>query len=269
MPNSFLRTATIALLSACWGAAHSQSVPAAATEPPALRIPAGARPTHYALTLTVVPGEPKAPGEIAIDVELERPHTVLWLNADSLNVTRADVEAEQTRVSVLSGHEQFVGLLFDPALPAGKHRVKIAFEAEQSRNSTRGIFTLDDNGAWYTMTQFEPLSARRAFPCFDEPGFKVPWQLTLRVPRGLVAVSNTRLESEMSSDDGFTTVRFAETRPLPSYLVAFAVGPWEFVDLGEVGAKPTPTRTATTSPSTTRRSARATSTPAPRRMMSC
>src|SRR5262249_19764083 len=229
------RIAAIALLSAFSGPLCAQGAPATAQEPPALRIPARARPPHYALTLTVVPGEAKTQGEITIDVELERPHGVLWLNADSLNVTRADVEGEQTRVSVLSGHEQFVGLAFDPALPAGKHRVKVAFEAEQSKNSTRGIFTLEDDGAWYTMTQFEPISARRAFPCFDEPGFKVPWQLTLRVPRGLVAVSNTRVESQVSTDDGFTTVGFVETRPLPSYLVAFAVGPWEFVDLGDVG----------------------------------
>ena len=242
MPNPFLRVAAIVLLSLCSAAAAAQSSSANVAEPPTLRIPAGARPTHYALTLTVVPGEPKAQGEIAIDVEFERPHGVLWLNADSLNVTRAEVESGETRVSLLSGHEQFIGLAFDPVLPAGKHRVKLAFDAEQSRNSTRGIFTLEDGGAWYTMTQFEPISARRAFPCFDEPGFKTPWQLTLRVPRGLVAVSNTRVESQVSTDDGYTTVRFVETRPLPSYLVAFAVGPWEFVEPGDVGAKSTPTR---------------------------
>ena len=242
MPTSFLRIATIASLWAFAGSLAAQSAPASAPEPPTLKLPDDARPTYYALKLTVVPGSPSAQGEIAIDVEFERPHSVLWLNADSLSVTRAEVEGEQAHVSVLSGHEQFVGLVFDPALPAGNHRVKLAFEAEQSRNSTRGIFTLEDGGAWYTMTQFEPISARRAFPCFDEPGFKTPWQVTLRVPSGLVALSNTRVVSERSSDDGFTTVAFAETRPLPSYLVAFAVGPWEFVDLGKVGAKPTPTR---------------------------
>ena len=220
-------------------AAEPSTVPG--VEPPMLKLPPGARPTRYAVTLTVVPGDDNAHGDIAIDVELDQPHAVLWLNADSLNVTRVAVELPETRVSVLAGHEQFVGIAFDPALPAGKHRVTLAFEAEQSRNSTRGIFALQDNGAWYAMTQFEALSARRAFPCFDEPGYKTPWQLTLRVPRGLVALSNTRIESE-SSDDAFTTVRFAETRPLPSYLVAFAVGPWEFVDLGGVGTRSTPTR---------------------------
>src|SRR5262249_330801 len=35
-----------------------------------------------------------------------------------------------------------------------------------------------------------------------------------------------------------TTVRFAETKPLPSYLVAFAVGPFGVVDAGKVGQAP-------------------------------
>lgn len=210
--------------------------------PPLLRIPDGARPTRYELTLTVIPGEAKAPGEITIDVELDRPHPILWLNADAVNVSRALVSTAGTKVTVLSGGQQFVGLAFEPALPAGKHRVELAFEAEQSRNSTRGVFALQDGDTWYAMTHFEPVSARRAFPCFDEPGFKVPWQLTLRVPRPLVALSNTPVVSETDAGEGMKAVRFAETRPLPSYLVAFAVGPWQAVDLGRVGMKPTPMR---------------------------
>jgi alanyl aminopeptidase len=213
-----------------------------APQPPSLRLPEGARPTRYALTLTVVPGEAKAPGEIVIDVELVRPHAVLWLNADTLAVTRADAGAAGTRVQVLAGNEQFVGLAFDPPLPAGTHRLTLAFEAEQSRNSTRGIFALQEGGAWYAMTQFEPASARRAFPCFDEPGYKVPWRLTLRVPQAMAALANTPAVEEAAAADGMKVVRFAETRPLPSYLVAFAVGPFESVDLGRLGARPTPTR---------------------------
>jgi alanyl aminopeptidase len=231
----------LALLSTFAAAAFAAGLTFAA-DPPAFRLPAGARPTHYGLSLTVVPGEPKVSGEIAIDVELDRPHGVLWLNADGVSVKRASVDAAATRVEVLGGSEQFVGLALDPPLPAGRHRVTLAFDAEQARNSTRGIFTLEDGGAWYTMTQFESISARRAFPCFDEPGFKTPWDITLRVPDGLFAVANTQIASQVKGDDGFTTVRFAETRPLPTYLVAFAVGPWELVDLGRVGKSAVPTR---------------------------
>jgi alanyl aminopeptidase len=234
---------TLALLTGTFAvssAVQAQAVGEAA--PPILRLPEGARPTRYELTLTVVPGEAKAAGEIAIDVELDRPHPVLWLNADELTVSRAAVSAGGTRVTLLSGHDQFVGLAFEPVLPAGKYRVVLGFEGGQSTNSTRGIFALQDGGAWYAMTQFEATSARRTFPCFDEPGFKVPWQLTLLVPRSLVALSNTPIVSETDAADGMKLVRFAETRPLPSYLVAFAVGPWETVELGRVGMNRTPMR---------------------------
>jgi cytosol alanyl aminopeptidase len=209
---------------------------------PTLRLPPGARPTGYALDLTVVPGAPTVTGEIAIDVQLDQAREVLWLNARSLKVTRVVTELSGTRASLLPDNEHFLGVSFTPSLPAGKHRITLSFEAEQSRKMTRGIFALEDADAWYTMTQFEADDARRAFPCFDEPGYKVPWQLTLRVPKDLVAVSNTRVISEMPGEGGLKVVRFAKTRPLPSYLVAFAVGPWEFLDLGPLGHAPTPSR---------------------------
>lgn len=209
---------------------------------PKLRIPAGARPTRYAVTLTVVPGAAKVPGEITIDVELDRPHPVLWLNAVALSISKLTVDAADSNARIITGDDEFVGLAFDPPLAAGSHRLTLAFDAKQNRNSSRGIFTLADNGAWYTMTQFEPVAARQAFPCFDEPGFKVPWQLTLRVPRNVSAVSNTPIVSDTAAGDDMKSIRFAATQPLPSYLVAFAVGPWEIADLGRVGSQPTPLR---------------------------
>jgi len=233
----------LAMVAAMWSAiATAQSATANDPVPPTLRLPDGARPLRYALTLTVVPGREKAPGEIAIDIELESEHSVLWLNADALTVTHAVVAGRSAPIRVLSQHEHFVGLAFDPPLPAGRHRLMLGYEAEQSRNSTRGIFALQDAGAWYAMTHFEPTSARRAFPCFDEPSYKVPWQLTLRVPRETVAFSNTPGVDEADAEAGMKRVRFRETRPLPSYLVAFAVGPWETVNLRRVGIRPTTMR---------------------------
>ena len=234
--TAFVMTASVPVAIAAEGPA------APATDAPTLKLPAGVRPTRYSLTLRVVPGEARVRGEIAIDVELQQTRAVLWLNADSLSIAQVTTERPETRATLLTGQDQFVGIAFEPALAAGRHRVTLAFEAEQSRDSTRGIFALQDGGAWYAMTQFEAVSARRAFPCFDEPGYKTPWQLTLQIPQDLIALSNTQIESEVPGIDGLKTVRFAETRPLPSYLVAFAVGPWEFVDLGRVGANPTPTR---------------------------
>ena len=75
--------------------------------------------------------------------------------------------------------------------------------------------------------------ARRVFPCLDEPDSKVPWQLTLDVPKGLVAVSNTEATSDTALDGGGHRVVFAETKPLPAYLIAFGVGPFDIVPAGK------------------------------------
>ena len=68
------------------------------------------------------------------------------------------------------------------------------------------------------------IARRRAFPCFDEPSYKVQWQLTLEVPKDQQAFSNTPVIAETASGNT-KTLRFGKTRPSPSYLVTFAVGP--------------------------------------------
>ncbi len=55
-----------------------------------------------------------------------------------------------------------------------------------------------------------------------------------------VALSNTPVQAESSEPDGMKMVRFKQSPPLPSYLVAFAVGRFDVVDAGRVG--PTPVR---------------------------
>jgi len=48
----------------------------------------------------------------------------------------------------------------------------------------------NDNPSYLATTQFESTSARKAFPCFDEPEFKATFQLNMTVDAGLTALSN-------------------------------------------------------------------------------
>jgi aminopeptidase N len=91
----------------------------------------------------------------------------------------------------------------------------------------RGFYRSQKDGARYAATQFEAADARRAFPCFDEPEFKARFALTLVVPASLVAIANGRIVSEVGIGGGRKEVRFEETPPISSYLVAFTVGPYE------------------------------------------
>lgn len=216
------------------------AMPASPVVPPpaaGFRLPADARPIAYRVTLTVDPAAESIAGTGEIDIERRTAGGVLYLSAHELAIDGAALIAGAARLplTVTAVANEMIALLpADPraTLPAGVVTVQLSWKARVHRDDTQGAFSQKNDGAWFAFSQFEPTSARRVFPCFDEPGFKVPWQLTLQVPTGLVALSNTPVESETSIADGLTRVRFAATPPLPSYLIAYTVGPYEMVDAG-------------------------------------
>ncbi|MGH8864017.1 MAG: M1 family aminopeptidase, partial [Burkholderiales bacterium] len=100
--------------------------------------------------------------------------------------------------------------------------------------SVNALFKMDRDGDYYAATQFEPIAARQVFPGFDEPGFKVPFDIAVTARKGDAVIATT---PEVSSEDlGNGSVRhvFKTTRPLPTYLIALAVGPYDVVDFGMI-----------------------------------
>ncbi|KAI8976962.1 peptidase family M1-domain-containing protein [Pilobolus umbonatus] len=96
-------------------------------------------------------------------------------------------------------------------------------------------------------TQFEAADARRAFPCWDEPAIKSTFDVTLTVPKDLTALSNMNIVSEHTNTDT-KTVSYATTPMMSTYLLAFVVGPFEYIESmtsGEHNGKPIRTRVYT------------------------
>ena len=211
---------------------------------PKLRLGNEARPLAYAAELRVLPSQGTFSGEIHIDLELAGRTSFLWLHAHGLTITSAYLEQAGRRqpAKAISGGEEFLGFVFEQPARTGKAQLNIAYNGTESDKDFSGLFRRQQDGLWYAATQFEATWARRVFPCFDEPAFKVPWRITLHVPSDDVALGNTPILSETPEAGGLKCVRFAVTRPLPSYLVAFAVGPFDVRDLGKVGRDHTPVR---------------------------
>lgn len=220
----------------------SAAFAAPSLEPPKLRLGVSVQPSSYTADLTIVPGADTFHGSVDIHVDVRDPSELIWLNAIGLQIQDASFQAASgpaLPAKTVPGGDQFLGFEFDHPV-SGKGVLHIAYQGKISRNSSAGIFQLKEDREWYVYSQFEPTDARRAFPCFDEPSFKVPWQLTLHVPMNDLAVSNTPVQSESNEPDGMKVVRFKQSPPLPSYLVALAVGRFDAVDAGRVG--PTPLR---------------------------
>ena len=216
----------------------------AQSEAPKLRLPTTVRPLRYSADLRMTPGEDQFTGSIAIELEISEPVPTVWVHGRSLVFEKATfrIAGRDEPAQATPASDDFVAFTTGSILPAGHATLQIAYSGDVSRTLTDGAFQQQRGKDWYIFTKFEPVTARRVFPCFDEPSFKVPWQLTLHVPKDLKAFSNTAVLSEKDETNGMKVVRFEETKPLPSYLVAFAVGPFDVVETDVVGKNRRPSR---------------------------
>ncbi|HTY63841.1 MAG TPA: M1 family metallopeptidase [Acidobacteriota bacterium] len=242
-------TATILLSVSALSCLLFLAIPGCASgQPPKLRLSEvqDAAPVSYRVDLTLDPSKETFTGLIDIKILVVKPVQTLWLNANKINVLDASATAGRASVTAkpIPGGDDFLGLEFKSAIAPGPAEIHIKYTGLVRQADTSGIFHLEDKGNHYIYTQFESTDARDAFPCFDEPSFKTPWQLTLHVPMQDSAVSNSPAVSETAAG-GVRKYVFKETKPLPSYLIAFAVGPFEFVDAGVAGQNRIPVRIVT------------------------
>lgn len=197
------------------------------------RLPEGTRPRRYSLALSINPAQAQFGGVARIDVQVDSPRSVLWLHGRELNVSSAIATDENGEVAgTWRGQEgqdddTFASVTF-PREVSGNVELVISYAAPFG-TTLKGLYKVTHDGADYIFTQMEPLDARAAFPSFDEPQFKTPIDLTLRVPADMEAVANTRAVSE-NIDGDWKTVRFATSLPMPTYLLALAVGPLDIVE---------------------------------------
>ena len=263
--------AALALLGCASGPSRAASEPAAlaesrAAEAPAtpaehpFRLSSSVVPLSYRLELTLDPGTPRYGGAVQIEVDVREPTDTLRLNGRGLQVDTAHAQV---------GNESLVARVTsqkgaDPRAPddelvlhftgrvAGRVTLRLAFQAEY-QGDLGGLYRVNSGGRDYVFSQFEPMDARRAFPCFDEPSFKVPVSLTIRAPRGQLAVANMPEIGRRELAE-WTEFSFKTSPPLPTYLIALAVGPlevrsWE----GPASARPSvPLRLITTAGKTAR-----------------
>ncbi|HEX3808653.1 MAG TPA: M1 family metallopeptidase [Rhizomicrobium sp.] len=218
-------------------AAHAASVP---NEPvPQAQLPRVAMPTHYRLTLTIDPTKDRFSGHAEIDVKFIQARRTLFIDGNELNVSKASVRLAGGKI-VDATYSQVdksgvARLVFASEIPAGEATLLFDYDAPFNQ-SLSGLYKVVDNNIPYAFTQFENTDARRAFPSFDEPGFKTPFDVTIIAPVDDKVIANTRVVSDTGAGEGMMRWQFEPTKPLPTYLIALAVGPLDIVDGGDIPA---------------------------------
>uniref|UniRef100_A0A2K5WB90 Aminopeptidase n=1 Tax=Macaca fascicularis TaxID=9541 RepID=A0A2K5WB90_MACFA len=132
--------------------------------------------------------------------------------------------------------DEKVTLSFPSTLQTGTGTLKIDFVGElndKMKGFYRSKYTTPSGEVRYAaVTQFEATDARRAFPCWDEPAIKATFDISLVVPKDRVALSNMNVidRKPYPDDENLVEVKFARTPVMSTYLVAFVVGEYDFVE---------------------------------------
>ncbi len=219
--------APLALLAAC-AKPHEAAAPAG-------QLGDAVTPTAYHIELSIDPSKARFSGTTVIDVTLDEPLDALWLHGKNLDVSGVFLtDRESRRIEATYAEKLDSGvarLTLSDEAPAGPAQLHFTYTAPFN-TSINALFKVERNGDFYAATQFEPIAARQVFPSFDQPGFKVPFDIAVTARKGDAVIANTPEASSEALADGQVRHVFRRTRPLPTYLIALAVGPYDVVDQG-------------------------------------
>jgi puromycin-sensitive aminopeptidase len=213
------------------------------------RLPRNVVPSRYELVLEPELQNATFSGEVAISVEVKEPVDEIVVNSRELDIDKAWLERDGTRLEAEPGFEtqtERCRLALSGTAQPGAWTLRSRFSGtlnDKLEGFYRSSFK-DPSGTERVLatTQFESTDARLAFPCWDEPDLKATFAVTLVVPEGVLALSNGAEVSNEPTDDGRRRVTYAETMKMSTYLVAFVVGPLGVTD--PVDASGTPLRVA-------------------------
>ncbi len=238
--HAILRISVVVALASCSGASStakpstSPAVERESIDPnlaPTSRLGDASTPTAYRLRFALDARLGSFLGEASIDIDIHAPVHTLWLHSKELQIASAQLEQggefHDLETMASESDSELLGLTSDRNFASGHAQLHLRWRG--NLGSIEGLFRQVEEGVGYIYSDFEAIDARAAFPGYDDPRFKTPWTISIEVPSEHRAFSNAPELRRTRLANGNDLVHFAPTRPLPSYLVALAAGPFESI----------------------------------------
>lgn len=200
------------------------------------RLPVHVKPEKYKIMLRPNLDDFTFYGEETIYLTLDKPTEQITLHSVDLEIDSMEWvhhgKEWAGKITYDKGRETAT-FTFPKNIPKGQGELRLTFRGiltDKMRGFYRSKFEHEGQTKHLAVTQFESTDARRAFPCFDEPSQKAIFDVTLMIPGQTVAISNTIELSIREHESGYKVVEFAPTPKMSTYLLAFIVGEFEYVE---------------------------------------
>ncbi|XP_014296929.2 putative aminopeptidase-2 [Microplitis demolitor] len=197
------------------------------------RLPTNIIPKHYNIKLTpfIVPKNFTFEGRVEIIATIVNTTNEIILHIDDIqyNAVTLNVDGKHIKTKAITSDKKhhFISITaFEQMVEGSELNITIEYIGNLN-NQMRGFYRssyIDDfnKTKWLAATHLEPVGARRVFPCFDEPGLKATFQLSVSRSADYKAISNTLLKSTIREGDRYLDI-FETTPKMSTYLLALVV----------------------------------------------
>ncbi|CAH1985341.1 unnamed protein product [Acanthoscelides obtectus] len=215
----------------------------------AYRLQKDVRPEHYKLEIISYLGEKdnfNFDGKVWIDTSCVKPTSNITLHSKDLTIKEGEInikdvssnDSKTQKISKINYDKEndfLIILLTEPLKEDHKYEIYIPFSGKLD-DGLAGFYRSSyydkkkKEKRWLGVTQFEAISARRAFPCFDEPEMKATFDISIGRKDGYRAISNMPLlnTEPLKEKEGWFWDRFDTSVPMSTYLVAYIVSDLDY-----------------------------------------
>lgn len=187
--------------------------------------------THIDMDLTVDFDKQVISGTAAFDLDNKSGADVVHLDTWALRVFDVTSDDGQEAKWVLGDSLVLIGRPLSVAITPKTKRITVRYETTAAARGVQWLTPQQTLGKQhpYVYTQSQSIHARSWVPCQDTPANRITYTARVKVPTGLLAVMSAKNPESRSADGVY---QFEMKQPIPSYLLALAVGDIEYRKIG-------------------------------------
>lgn len=190
------------------------------------------RVTHLDLDLTADFDKHELQGQATLTVRREKPGAnTLVVDTRDLTINSVMVNGEAVPYN-LAEADPDLGSALQITLPDSADKVTITYHSSPDASGVQWLTPAQTAGKRhpFLFTQAQAVHARSFIPLQDSPQVRVTYTATIHTPHDLLAVMSASNDPNTPRDGEY---HFNMPQPIPSYLIALAIGNLEFKPMGE------------------------------------
>lgn len=187
--------------------------------------------THLHLDINVDFEDQVISGSVMHDIENASGANKMIFDIHQLDINHVELDDGEKTTFTVGDYDEMMGSAMSIDIKPETKRVKIFYKTVPESQALQWLNPQQTAGKEhpYLFTQGQAILTRTWIPCQDTPSKRITYSADVQVPPELMAVMSADNPTKKSKDGKY---HFEMKNPIPSYLIAMAVGDLEFASLG-------------------------------------